>query len=99
MRKDVRLISIAVAGTLACSAPDLGPGDFVPRPGALPAVTTDARICTLARVEDGYAADGVRRTGPDSTTHSFVGSAFTSGGPADCARAARGPIPDRARTM
>ncbi len=59
MRDYLRLISLALAGTLACSAPNLDPGDFVLSPGALPAVTTDAGIYTLARVEGGYEAEAL----------------------------------------
>jgi hypothetical protein len=59
MREHVWLISMAVAGNLACSAPGLGPGDFVPSTSALPPVTTDAGTYTLARIDGGYEAEAL----------------------------------------
>jgi hypothetical protein len=56
MRPDVLLFTVPLAGVLACSAPAVGPEDFVLPPGAPPPVVTDAVVYTLVHEAGGYAA-------------------------------------------
>ena len=56
MRRYVPLLTIPLAAVLACSAPAVGPEDFVLPPGAPPPVVTDAVVYTLAHEPGGYTA-------------------------------------------
>jgi hypothetical protein len=54
-----RLIGLALAAGLACSATDVDPNDFALAPGAPPPVVTDAAAYTLTKVPGGYDAEAV----------------------------------------
>jgi hypothetical protein len=56
MRRYVSLFTIPLAAVFACSAPAVGPEDFVLPPGAPPPVVTDAVVYTLVREPGGYGA-------------------------------------------
>jgi hypothetical protein len=56
MRRYVPLLTLPLAAVVACSAPAVGPEDFVLPPGAPPPVVTDAVVYTLAHEPGGYAA-------------------------------------------
>jgi hypothetical protein len=57
MHRHLRFPTLPLA--LACSGPDLGPGDFALQPGAPPPVVTDREVYPLARVDGGYAAEAL----------------------------------------
>ena len=61
MRSYFLLFTIPLAGALACSAPAVGPEDFLLPPGAPAPVITDAVVYTLVHEPGGYAATALAR--------------------------------------